>query len=369
MFNKMSILTVSLLVTLFFSGCGKESLPENIHGEEETGEWPTGQNVFVAGFENIQDEKPAARLWKNGKMVDLAGSTGSDVRSAGDVINSVARSVFVSGNDVYVAGYDIIEGEGAGERTGRARLWKNGEVQELEQGTYFEQAVSVFVSGDDVYVLGAESLHPIPSTGGRWAYKYWKNGKAEVFAERNGGDGVNSIFVTDDGDVYIAGQYGKQAKLWKNGVEEDLAGGEQASSVFVTANDIYVAGFDSSTAKFWKNGKMENLTNGTKFAKAYSVFVFGNDVYVAGYEGDEAKLWKNGIVQDIADNKDARMFLSVFVSNGDIYTSGYVVVEGSSEGNLIHPSYLKATLWRNGKKLNLNTEGKNNSQAMSIFVK
>ena len=113
MFNKMSILTISLLVTLFFSGCGKESLPDNNH-EEETGKWPTGQNVFVAGFENIEDEKPVARLWKNGKMVDLAGSTGSGVRSAGDVINSVARSVFVSGNDVYVAGYDIIEGEEIG---------------------------------------------------------------------------------------------------------------------------------------------------------------------------------------------------------------------------------------------------------------
>ncbi|WP_294082001.1 hypothetical protein [Proteiniphilum sp. UBA5384] len=179
MFNKIRFLSICLLTTLFFSGCGQDSLPEE--GQEETGEWPTGQNVFVAGFENIQDEKPVARLWKNGKM--------------------------------------------------------------------------------------------------------------------------------------------------------------------------------------------EKLTNGNNSSRAYTVYVSGDDVYAAGVEDNKARLWKNGIVQNIADDKDAIVFFSVFVSNGDVYTSGYVTVEGKTEGNLLIPGYLKATLWRNGKKLNLTTEGKNNSQAMSIFVK
>jgi len=30
---------------------------------------------------------------------------------------------------------------------------------------------------------------------------------------------------------------------------------------------------------------------------------------------------------------------------------------------------MKASLWKNGKQLNLNTEGKNNSRAWSVFVK
>ena len=114
---------------------------------------------------------------------------------------------------------------------------------------------------------------------------------------------------------------------------------------------------------------MEKLTNGNNSSRAYTVYVSGDDVYAAGVEDNKARLWKNGIVQNIADDKDAIVFFSVFVSNGDVYTSGYVTVEGKTEGNLLIPGYLKATLWRNGKKLNLTTEGKNNSQAMSIFVK
>ena len=364
MFHKMRFLSICLLATLCFSGCEKESLPDEIYGKEE---WPTDQNVFVAGFENNPDEKPVARLWKNGKMVNLAGSTGKVVRASEEVITSEARSVFVSGNDVYVAGYDIIAGEREGERTGRARLWKNGEVQELEAGTYYEQAAGIFVSGNDVYVLGVESLHPDPSAR-KWAYKYWKNGKAEVFAEGNSLDGVKSIFVSD-GDIYVAGGYDKQAKLWKNGVEENLPGGDYSNSVFVSGSDVYVAGTGSSAAKFWKNGKAESLTNGTKDAHAFSVFVSGEDVYIAGFEGDEARLWKNGVVQEIADDKDARVFFSVFVSNEDVYTSGYTEVVEPIAGSSLKYGYMKATLWRNGKKLNLRTESKNNSRGTSIFVK
>lgn len=370
MFNQLRLLTFCLLTTLFFSGCGKESFPDDQYGygEEETGEWPAGQNVFVAGFENNQDKKPIARLWKNGDMVNLAG-IGEGARSTGDIVYSEARSVFVAGNDVYVAGYDILEGGSTGERTGRARLWKNGEIQELEQGTSFHQALSVFVSGDDVYVLGRESLFPEPSTTGKWAYKYWKNGKAVVFDEKYHADGVNAIFVTDNGDVYITGGYTNQAKLWKNGVEENLPGGYYANSVYVSGSDVYAAGRDASNAILWKNGVMEKLTNGNNNSRAYSVYVSGDDIYVSGSEGLEARLWKNGALQNITSNKDAIVFFSVFVSNGDVYTSGYVSVEGRTEGNLHIPGYLKATIWRNGKKLKLNTESKNNSQAMSIFVK
>jgi len=58
--------------------------PEEPEKSEEPEEWPKGQNVYVAGFENVQDN-PVARVWKNGKLENLAGKNN----------NSRAVSVFV----------------------------------------------------------------------------------------------------------------------------------------------------------------------------------------------------------------------------------------------------------------------------------
>jgi hypothetical protein len=240
--NKAKLSRISLLfAALLFWGCGSK---DDILPDEQE-EWPVGQNVYVAGFENVTKLNSVARLWKNGGVQNLTGNifrstgaiTDSEVRSR--VIRSEAHSVFVSGNDVYVAGYDVIvSGDNwtvngdevitnGDEVSTKARLWKNGEMQNLAQGTFSERAMSVFVSDNDVYVLGGESLQPALSTSGRWAYKYWKSGEAKIFAEGNSHEGVKSIFVSNK-DIYIAGGYGNQAKLWKNGVEENLPDGTYA---------------------------------------------------------------------------------------------------------------------------------------------
>jgi len=110
------------------------------------------------------------------------------------------------------------------------------------------------------------------------------------------------------------------------------------------------------------------LSNGNNHAYARSVYVSGNDVYVAGYDGGKAKLWKNGVAQDIVVDEDTSMFLSVFVSNNDVYTSGYVSVYDQPSGGGLAITYLQATLWKNGKKLPLNTGKNNSSNAVSVFV-
>jgi hypothetical protein len=61
-----------------------------------------------------------AIYWKNGVPVMLAKGT----------IPSVANSVFVVGNDVYVAGYQWTPG---GKLI--ATYWKNGELVKLTDGT------------------------------------------------------------------------------------------------------------------------------------------------------------------------------------------------------------------------------------------
>jgi len=368
MINKMKFLQVWLfLAALLFAGCdpNDDVIPEV--------ELPVERDVYVVGYEQDQGYF-AARFWKNGEVQMLAdGSLLPSERK----LNSQVLSVFVSEDDVYVAGCDWIrDGD---ESINRARLWKNGEVQPLAS-TYSDRAHSVFVSGEDVYVLGSEA--PSPQTSPKLqSFKIWKNGEAEIFAQGSVEWAVNSLFVSE-GDVYVAGSKptpsGSRAVLWKNGVEEILTSeaiNSYANSVFVSGKDVYVAGYgyyllnnrDVSIAKLWKNGKVENLTDGTEFGRAYSVYVSNGDVYVAGEDNGKARLWKNGVVQDIADDEKARMYLSVFISGKDVYLSGCVEASvPSGNATLVYP---QAALWKNGQRLNLDVKEGSQSEALSVFVK
>jgi len=173
--------------------------PAACSDSEENGT-PIEGDVYVAGGSEI-----GVTLWKNGVAQTLS-ETGS------------ARSVFVSGNDVYVAGY-VFKGYNS-----IPTLWKNGVAQKLSEKGFAE---SVFVSGNDVYVAG--SL-------GDGEVVLWKNGVAQKFTEKGM---ARSVFVADN-DVYVAGwvddeRYGGMAAvLWKNGVRQNLTDrGGGAYSVFV----------------------------------------------------------------------------------------------------------------------------------------
>ena len=355
-----------LFTALLLASCHHdENIPTDKLADKQ-GEGSVGQNVYVAGYENNAQENSVARLWKNGTVQNLGGNLLRSTNTDGTLVFSRANSVFVSGSDVYVSGYEQYQkevGGGSFETISRARLWKNGEMQNLAQGDTSDVATSAFVSGNDVYVLGVEMRE-----NQKYALKLWKNGVSEIFAEGGSGWEANSIFVSG-GNVYVAGREGYHAALWKNGAVEyldsEINSKSCANSVFISGNDVYVAGCDNdgTVAKLWKNGKAENLNNGTM---ARSVYVSGSDVYVAGYNNEGSILWKNGIIQDLPDAKDAVQFQSVFVLNNDVYLAGYVKAEGKSGNFTI--GYLKATLWKNGKKLNLDI-GKNNSWAVSVFVK
>ena len=98
----------------------------------------------MAGYE-YNEQYSVAKLWINGIAQNLTDGTR----------NAEANSVYVSGNDVYVAGYD-------GDVP---NLWKNGIAQILNVA-----ANSVFVSGNDVYVAGNND---------GYVATLWKNGVAQ----------------------------------------------------------------------------------------------------------------------------------------------------------------------------------------------
>jgi hypothetical protein len=265
----------------------------------------SGTDVYVAGYQH-SSWGDIAKVWKNGVATDLGGG----LYPNGSAYDAHANSVFVSGTDVYVAGYAF----------NAARIWKNGTATTLAGGTTqnYAEAFSVFVSGTDVYVAGAAEV-PFPNS---LAATMWKNGL--TFNLNSNGittANANSVFVSGT-DVYVAGSQQIQgsggATVWKNGVATILSNGfSDANSVFVSGTDVYVAGsLGGSAAVLWKNGVATNLSN-VNGRHAKSVFVYGTDVYVSGDQSggtnNIATIWKNGLPINLSDGTTKAVANSIYV--------------------------------------------------------
>ena len=117
-----------------------------------------GSDKYVAGTQNNPTTGlPMATCWKNGSAANLTDGSAS---------MAVAVAVFVSGNDVYVAGWDQEDYYGAGPSF--AKYWKNGVPVKLS--TVSSGATGIVVFGNDVYVSGWEN------NGSYNVARYWKNG-------------------------------------------------------------------------------------------------------------------------------------------------------------------------------------------------
>jgi len=115
-------------------------------------------DVYVTGYQYVIGANPSnynAVYWKNGVMTQLSAN------------NALAYAIAVSGNDVYVAGDENING------VILATIWKNGTATHLTGPTVFSTASAIAVSGTNVYVAG----NVINSAGATTA-TLWKNGAA-----------------------------------------------------------------------------------------------------------------------------------------------------------------------------------------------
>jgi hypothetical protein len=132
--------------------------------------------VYVAGREfttSNNDAKLVACYWKNGERIALTrGNT-----------DAWAYGIAVSGNDVYVAGY---ERNSSGINV--ACYWKNGQQIILTRGnTRHTGTRAIIVSGNDVYVAGYDK-----NSSGTDIFCYWKNGER---IDITGGTGISDIAV------------------------------------------------------------------------------------------------------------------------------------------------------------------------------
>lgn len=134
------------------------TIPNNDKHSFANAVFENGSGRYVAGTQNnATTGLSMATYWKNGNAATLTdGSTSA----------AVAVAVFVSGNDVYVAGWEQEDYYGGGP--GFAKYWKNGMPVKLS--TTSSGATSIVVFGNDVYVSGWEN------NGTYNVAKYWKNG-------------------------------------------------------------------------------------------------------------------------------------------------------------------------------------------------
>jgi len=318
-------------------------------------EWGLAKNsdVYIVGWGN--------RLFKNGVTTRLAYQ---------DPPFRSATAVFVSGGDVHVAGEANVE---TTNYSAYPLYWKNGVTQALDdEQTYHGSYVSdMFVSGDDVYVAGAYSgFYPA----------LWVNGERQVLGR---GTGINpaawTVFVSG-GDIYAGGADGLgSAPLWKNGEMMGISSGKPhrykwISSIFAAGEDVYATLYeydpwlDDAYAWLYKNGEYTLLaTSSTSLIFPISVVVSGDDVYVLLTEHDTGKdaavVWKNGTKQrlvGLTDGSTEAHGSALAVSGGDVYVVGYQNKDGS-RGSMI------PTLWINGDPVDLRPSGLI-EQALDVFV-
>ena len=250
----------------------------------------SGSDVFASGSVLNSKNQSYALYWKNGVAVLLTDSTSNQY--------ALAQDIAVSDGNVYVAGY-MFNGNHA-----IAMYWKNGVAVELSDGKTPSYARSIFVVGNDVYVAGNVMNKP---WGGTSEARYWKNGE-EIKLK---GSYASSIFVVGS-TVYVAGSFGTTPSYFKNGVAVLLneAGNIGTSDIFADGENVYVA----SPGMYWKNDTKVNLSG----AAVSSLFVLDKDVYIGGfsYNGNKyvAQFWKNGEVTDLTDGTNNAQVSSIFVA-------------------------------------------------------
>lgn len=302
----------------------------------------TEKDVYVVG---IVDDR--AMIWKNGTVTALTNGSKS----------SSANSIFISENDIYVAGrdngyvensllkYDIV-------------VWKNGVRTSYGaySSPYSNIPIFLSVANSDVYISTLWYIGYIPNSYSLYYPIILKNGQQTKLTSESGNYSIGNVFVSAN-DVYVVGNVDGNATLWKNGVPNSFGNNTSAQFVYVANNDVYVLGYKDDKIVIWKNGNATVLTNA---ANAYvrSIFVYDNNLYVVGsvqYLYRVATIWKNGELTSLGDGTKNTYANSIFVSGNDVF------VVGSEEDK-------KAVIWKNGIASTL-AEGAYSAKALSVFVK
>lgn len=265
--------------------------------------------------------------------------------------DSRVNSVYVYNDIVYAVGFEIFPTEI------RATLWKNGANITLEYG--FSEAYSIAGFKDNIYIAGQFYRNAT----------LWTNGSGN-FVDTNLSSTdpsiAKSIFVTNDGTtvtgVSIVGKIGTNAWTYINNNNTLLTNVSIAESVYVRGNDVFVAinneFLDIKTASLQKNGVLQNTISSNTVM--YSVHGDEQNIYAVGATNPNsvnarATIWENNIPKQLSQLYSQAN--SVFVIDKNVYVAGFEYDSNTA--------YYKAKLWINGK---VQTISNKDCQTKSVFV-
>ncbi|MDJ1505310.1 hypothetical protein [Xanthocytophaga agilis] len=188
----------------------------------------SGSDVYIGGTEYVNSQG-VATIWKNGVASRIGPVDGTTYTGIHDIT--------IAGADLYAVGVRTQGGSGS-----EAVVWKNGVVTGvLATGAQQLDLNEIYVSGTDVYVAG------FVDDGKHGSGVVWKNGVATELTDNATHSSANSIFVVGD-DVYVGGFISlyysengsartyRSAKVWKNGVLTNLTNStydSEALGIFV----------------------------------------------------------------------------------------------------------------------------------------
>lgn len=222
-----------------------------------------GSDVYVSGSE-YDGSKYVAKYWKNNQGINLLSGNNSGGTSG----------IAVDANNFYIIGAI------SDNSTNTAKFWKNGIVVAMFNPSINTVVKSIFTLGTDIYISGFQGNKNT----------YWKNGISSIVSNDFTNSNNNRIFVYGD-DIYVLGDGYNGPTYWKNGIANVLPTVSKniiTTSLHVVNNDVYVianqvkasftgtlTGWDESTPIFWKNG-IPSILSSTPSSGAYSIDITTN---------------------------------------------------------------------------------------------
>ncbi len=315
-------------VLLLCLSCKKDS--DNNHDSD------IDSRLHIVGREDY-----IATYWHAGNVYRLGKSQ----------VSSDANSLFISGNDVYIVGYEM-------SLTGKytAMLWKNNLPNSLTDGNEDAMANGVAVVNSDVYVVGQRKL----PNNDNWIATLWKNGEPISLSDPTTTNANAYDIAVVGTDVYVIGESRILSDLsskhvyWKNGELSYLSNNEVGSgnqSITSSGNQVYMmwcGAYNSfgDSRVYYKDlvGSAKLLTDSPDDTRGEDIKVNGTDIYIAGWISNaqknlQAAYWKNGNQTLVGPENASSFGMAIALSGNNIFVAGYVSVADKRS---------RAVYWKNG---------------------
>ena len=257
------------------------------------------ENVYIVGSRH-----GAAVLWNNYQEFYLTKT----------YTNSDAHFIEIVGEDVYIAG---TEG-------GLPVYWKNGikfplPLMFLGEASSF--LLKLKVEGNEVHVIG-NVKHSVNSKDSLVKAYYWKN-SLPITLQTTDRPSLAFSMLSHYGVVYVCGEAGEKAVVWRDGIPKILNDHGYTHSIFTHESDIFVAGQErkgySAIDIFWKNFTSIDKVSFEKVIKSKN---YGRDVHEIVMKDYLPYYYKNGTPQTISNTTPSYSPTHVLAKNGKVYFLG-----------------------------------------------